>query len=92
MSLIDHKSGSARFRQGNGVLSVHTQDTHSMPRPSHVPYVGTWSNLNTWAYQDAVGDALCNIANIIPYGVLCFMPSYSSLDKMLERWKVRQAQ
>ncbi|ORY98222.1 helicase C-terminal domain-domain-containing protein [Syncephalastrum racemosum] len=55
--------------------------------PSHVPYVGTWSNLNTWAYQDAVGDALCNIANIIPYGVLCFMPSYSSLDKMLERWK-----
>ena len=32
--------------------------------------------------------ALCQISENIPYGILCFVPSYNAMEKLIERWHV----
>jgi Fanconi anemia group J protein len=39
-------------------------------------------------YQDNIGLCLLHLIPSIPQGVLCFLPSYSLLDKLLTRWNV----
>ncbi|KAL1928650.1 hypothetical protein VTP01DRAFT_2436 [Rhizomucor pusillus] len=56
--------------------------------PQNVEFLGTWEKSSTFSYQDAVGEALCNISENIPYGILFFVPSYQMLDKLFQRWKV----
>ncbi|KAG2182432.1 hypothetical protein INT43_007362 [Umbelopsis isabellina] len=55
--------------------------------PEQVTLSGTFKTLDTYVYQDDIGAALLRIANIIPNGMLCFVPSYSALNKFLSRWK-----
>lgn len=37
--------------------------------------------------QDDLGQSVINICNIIKTGVVCFFPSYASLDGLMARWK-----
>ncbi|KAA1107174.1 ATP-dependent DNA helicase chl1 [Puccinia graminis f. sp. tritici] len=37
--------------------------------------------------QDDLGQSVANICNIIKDGVICFFPSYASLDTLTDRWK-----
>ena len=38
-------------------------------------------------FQDGVGDALLQLARVVPDGMLVFMPSYGMMDKLVKRWK-----
>lgn len=55
--------------------------------PEKVALSGTFKTMDTYVYQDDIGTALLRMANIIPNGMLCFVPSYSALNKFLSRWK-----
>ncbi|RKP20840.1 DNA repair helicase, partial [Rozella allomycis CSF55] len=48
---------------------------------------GTFKNTETLEYQDEIGKIILEIVEKVPFGVLCFVTSYSFLDKVLERWK-----
>ncbi|KAG1337169.1 hypothetical protein G6F62_005997 [Rhizopus arrhizus] len=47
---------------------------------------GVYSNMESFQYQDDIGEAICQIAETVPFGILCFLPSYNALDKLMERW------
>ncbi|KAI8388666.1 uncharacterized protein BYT42DRAFT_491310 [Radiomyces spectabilis] len=60
----------------------------TLPRgPGQVILSGTFNNVESFAYQDDVGEALLNVVRAVPYGVLCFFPSYRAIDTLVKRWK-----
>ncbi|KAG1711219.1 Fanconi anemia group J [Nymphon striatum] len=50
---------------------------------------GTFKNSETFIFQDDVGDLILKVCGIIPYGVLCFLPSYGMMEKLIHRWEVK---
>ena len=44
-----------------------------------------YKNQESLAFQDALGEAVLRLCRVIPHGVLCFLPSYALLDKLLRR-------
>ncbi len=57
--------------------------------PSGGLLTATFKHADTLEFQDNVGQAVLHCCRAIPDGVLLFMPSYSMLDKLAGRWKVR---
>ncbi|KAI8577770.1 hypothetical protein K450DRAFT_250762 [Umbelopsis ramanniana AG] len=55
--------------------------------PDRVSLVGSFKTLDTYVYQDDIGNALLRIAQTVPNGILCFVPSYAALNKFMSRWK-----
>jgi Rad3-related DNA helicase len=49
--------------------------------------MGTFKEIETYAYQDEIGLNILTILRDIPGGVLVFMPSYGCMDKLARRWK-----
>jgi hypothetical protein len=49
----------------------------------------TFREADKLEYQDSLGRLTLEVAQAVPDGVLLFMPSYSLMDKLRERWKVR---
>lgn len=49
---------------------------------------GTYKNADTLAYQDSLGAAVTAACQVIPDGVLLFLPSYGLMEKLVNRWKV----
>ncbi|EIE76120.1 hypothetical protein RO3G_00824 [Rhizopus delemar RA 99-880] len=47
---------------------------------------GVYSNIESFRYQDDVGEAISQIVETVPFGILCFLPSYNALDKLMQRW------
>ncbi|XP_064119923.1 Fanconi anemia group J protein-like isoform X2 [Macrobrachium nipponense] len=47
----------------------------------------TYQNTETWQFQDEIGRLVLSVCEAIPHGVLCFLPSYSMLNKLYERWQ-----
>lgn len=56
--------------------------------PQNVELTGTYNVVNTWAYQDDLGEAILRICKIVPKGVLCFFSSYTILNNLMNRWQV----
>lgn len=56
--------------------------------PTQIDLNSQYQNANTYGYQDEMGRALKNICEIVPYGVLCFVPSYLLMEKLYNRWRV----
>lgn len=56
--------------------------------PTGVTLNATYHNTETFQFQDEVGSLLLKICTVIPHGVLCFLPSYSMLDKLVARWQM----
>ncbi|KAJ1913622.1 hypothetical protein H4219_005131 [Mycoemilia scoparia] len=54
--------------------------------PNNVRLEGKYAVLNTYEYQDGVGQSLVNLVRIIPGGVLVFFPSYTAMNKLMDRW------
>jgi Fanconi anemia group J protein len=48
---------------------------------------GTFKTSAEFAYQDDLGASLEKWCLEIPHGVLVFFPSYSALDRVVQRWK-----
>lgn len=49
---------------------------------------GSFKNVDSFTYQDSIGKAIFEYCKVIPHGVLCFLPSYTLLQKLTERWKL----
>lgn len=47
----------------------------------------SFKNSDSFSVQDALGETLLAYIKKIPSGVLCFFPSYSLLDRIMQRWK-----
>ncbi|KAJ3224375.1 Fanconi anemia group J protein [Clydaea vesicula] len=50
-------------------------------------FIGTYKNVDTFEYQDNLGNCLLKIISNVPNGVLIFFPAYAWIDKMVKRWK-----
>lgn len=46
------------------------------------------SNSSPASIQDGVGATILEVARLVPDGLLVFMPSYSLLDRLMQRWQV----
>lgn len=55
--------------------------------PAGVDLNGQYHSTNTYAFQDEMGHVLRHVCETVPYGVLCFMPSYVLMDKLYARWQ-----
>lgn len=56
--------------------------------PTRVDLNGQYTNANTYDYQDEMGRVLMAVCRTVPYGVLCFVPSYVLMEKLLARWRL----
>lgn len=48
----------------------------------------TYKETDKLDFQDSMGNSVVNICRVVPDGVLLFLPSYSLMDKLMERWRV----
>jgi Fanconi anemia group J protein len=55
--------------------------------PKNVKLLVTHKEVETFGFQDEVGRLILDICKTMPYGILCFFPSYSLLKKLLGRWQ-----
>lgn len=55
--------------------------------PNNVKMNGIFKESQTEEYQESLGELIFKYCNVIEFGVLCFFPSYSLMEKCLERWK-----
>ena len=46
----------------------------------------TYKTIDSFELQDSLGESLLAMCQSIPDGVLCFFPSYSTLEKFHSRW------
>lgn len=75
--------------EANHVIPKSQVWVGAIPRgPGGISLKGVYSNWESFQYQDDIGESLCNIVETVPFGVLCFLPSYSSIDKLMSRWKI----
>lgn len=57
--------------------------------PNGTRLCATYQHQNTYTFQDEIGAVVVNACRLVPGGVLCFLPSYSLLDKLIQRWEVK---
>ncbi|KAF9960581.1 Fanconi anemia group J protein [Mortierella alpina] len=55
--------------------------------PTKVKIDGTFRSVNSFAFQDELGTVVERIVKVTPHGVLCFVSSYTMLEKLMSRWK-----
>ncbi|KAK6968419.1 Fanconi anemia group J protein, partial [Biomphalaria glabrata] len=55
--------------------------------PSGNKLQAVFRNLETFAFQDELGGLVLKVCEIVPHGVLCFLPSYKVLEKLMNRWE-----
>uniref|UniRef100_UPI00358E39C6 Fanconi anemia group J protein homolog n=1 Tax=Myxine glutinosa TaxID=7769 RepID=UPI00358E39C6 len=55
--------------------------------PSGRPLCATYKNVDTFPFQDELGDLLLAVSQIVPNGLLCFVPSYRILERLTVRWR-----
>lgn len=53
--------------------------------PDGSTFIGNFKTMDAYSYQDDLARALLQIVLIVPAGVLCFVPSYGFLDKVVRR-------
>lgn len=59
--------------------------------PSNGKLNSSFRHRNSDSYKMELGNAIVNIARVVPHGLLVFFPSYSVLSSCIESWKVRQS-
>ncbi|UYV83980.1 BRIP1 [Cordylochernes scorpioides] len=48
---------------------------------------GSFKHSETFLFQDELAVLILHICQTVPYGVLCFLPSYKMMEKLVTRWK-----
>ncbi|KAI9308377.1 hypothetical protein BJ944DRAFT_156339 [Cunninghamella echinulata] len=85
--LIENNISSSNV-EANHVIHPSQVWISSIPvGPNGVTLKGVYSSLESFQYQDDIGESIVSIINAVPFGVLCFLPSYSTLHKLINRWK-----
>lgn len=46
------------------------------------------NQVDTFSFQDELGQLILQVCQVIPHGVLCFFTSYSMMEKLCNRWKI----
>ncbi|XP_021366020.1 Fanconi anemia group J protein homolog [Mizuhopecten yessoensis] len=46
-----------------------------------------YKTMETFNFQDELGELVLKVCQKVPYGVLVFLPSYKALEKFSERWR-----
>ncbi|XP_052224582.1 Fanconi anemia group J protein homolog isoform X2 [Dreissena polymorpha] len=54
----------------------------------HTQLQAVYKNMETLAFQDELGRLIHRVCQIVPHGVLCFLPSYRALETFSRRWKL----
>ncbi|KAH0550233.1 hypothetical protein KQX54_018256 [Cotesia glomerata] len=54
--------------------------------PNNVALRATYANVNTWRFQDELGQVLLDVCQTVPFGVLCFFSSYTAMKTLTDRW------
>lgn len=55
--------------------------------PGGYSFVGNFKNMETFQFQDELARSVLEICKEVPYGVLCFLPSYAFMEKLVQRMK-----
>ncbi|XP_070389958.1 Fanconi anemia group J protein homolog isoform X2 [Dermacentor albipictus] len=55
--------------------------------PNKVNLTANFRTAETFEFQDEIGSILWDICRAVPYGVLCFFPSYGMMNKLSQRWQ-----
>nr|XP_033329267.1 Fanconi anemia group J protein-like [Megalopta genalis] len=55
--------------------------------PKGVSLRATYNIVNSWAFQDELGEVLVDVCESVPHGVLCFFSSYNTMNMQVERWR-----
>ncbi|KAF7994684.1 hypothetical protein HCN44_004156 [Aphidius gifuensis] len=59
--------------------------------PNGADLLANYSNVQTWKFQDDVGQTIIDVCQTVPYGVLCFFSSYTVMTKITERMSLTKA-
>ncbi|XP_043486503.1 Fanconi anemia group J protein-like isoform X2 [Polistes fuscatus] len=71
------------------VISKDRVFVKCVPRgPGGTLLKANFANVNTWQFQDELGQLIVNIIEAVPHGVLCFFSSYIMMNNQITRWKV----
>eukprot|EP00039_Didymoeca_costata_P003515 m.68149 g.68149 ORF g.68149 m.68149 type:complete len:899 (+) comp11944_c0_seq1:162-2858(+) len=74
-------------REANHVVPPSQTMIRSLARgPAGHPLCATYKNVDTFNFQDEIGNIVIECCKVVPYGVLVFFPSYSMMDKLQQRW------
>lgn len=52
---------------------------------SGLSFTGIYKNMESFEFQDELARAIFDICCIVPFGVVCFLSSYSFMDKLIKR-------
>lgn len=55
--------------------------------PNGIENEGVFRSLDSFQFQDEIGVSILKYMSVIPHGILCFVPSYSFLRKIQQRWQ-----
>ncbi|XP_018396532.1 PREDICTED: Fanconi anemia group J protein homolog [Cyphomyrmex costatus] len=55
--------------------------------PNKKPLKATYAQVNTWDFQDELGNLVLQVCDAVPYGVLCFFSSYKAMTTIHNRWR-----
>ena len=56
--------------------------------PTGVRIEASYRGMEQLSVQDEIGRVLVSVCEKVPDGVLCFLPSYSVMDKLKDRWDI----
>lgn len=72
--------------EANHVINQSQLFVGVFPRgPNGTELIGNYNNINSFNFQDDISQSIFEICKMTPFGVLCFLPSYALLEKLLER-------
>lgn len=87
------------FQSELGTSFTHVLNTgHVIPKeqvyatcipkgPNGILLKANYQIVNTWQFQDELGQVLLDVCESIPHGILCFFSSYNVMNIQMERWK-----
>ncbi|CAH8516311.1 unnamed protein product [Heterobilharzia americana] len=77
-----------RLEAGHVIGSDRLLVTTLSHGPNGTRLCATYQHQNTFTFQDEIGSVVVSACRLVPGGVLCFLPSYSLLDKLVQRWEI----
>lgn len=94
LSPMDTFSSELECVFDNRLEALHIIDDHQvlitcLPRgPSNTALIGNFRTMDSLAFQDDIANGLRDVCAIVPGGVVCFVPSYSFMEKLKRRMVV----
>ncbi|OAD57952.1 Fanconi anemia group J protein [Eufriesea mexicana] len=90
---------TASFQSELGTSFVHVLNTgHVIPKeqvyatcvpkgPNGINLRANYQAVNSWTFQDELGQVLLDVCESVPHGILCFFSSYNVMHTQIGRWK-----